>query len=45
METLDLHHTSIGDDDALVIASGLRSNTKLHGLGAPRPAPPPIMRL
>jgi len=36
LETLDLHHTRIGDDDAISLAEGLRGNTKLHRLGEPR---------
>ena len=35
LETLDLHHTFIGDDDAISLAVGLRGNTALN-----RAAPP-----
>lgn len=32
LETIDLHHTFLDDDDATELAFGLRGNTKLHRL-------------
>ena len=37
LRNLDLHHTEIGDDDALSLANGLRNNTHLKKLRAPPP--------
>ena len=33
LQELDLHHTRIGDDDAVSLAAGLHNNTHLKRLG------------
>ena len=40
LEMLDLHHTKIGDDDAIALAEGLKNNDNLRRLGAAPPPPP-----
>ena len=40
LEMLDLHHTKIGDDDAIALAEGLKNNDNLRRLGAAAAQPP-----
>ena len=43
LETLDLHHTKIGDDDAYSLAAGLQNNTHLKRLRTGLPLPLPCL--